>query len=33
MPRHSSFSIQYDDRHAYSPKSRPRIIGPLKLTV
>jgi hypothetical protein len=32
-PHHSSFSIQYDDRRAYSRKSRPRIIGPLKLTV
>jgi hypothetical protein len=32
-PHHSSFSIQYDDTHAYSKKSQPRIIGPLKLTV
>jgi hypothetical protein len=32
-PRHSSFSIQYDDSHKYSTKSRPRIIGPLKLTL
>jgi hypothetical protein len=32
-PHHSSFSIQYDDSHAYSKKSQPRIIGPLKLTV
>jgi hypothetical protein len=32
-PHHSSFSIQYDDSQAYSTKSRPRIIGPLKLTV
>jgi hypothetical protein len=32
-PHHSSFSIQYDDSPAYSRKSQPRIIGPLKLTV
>jgi hypothetical protein len=32
-PHHSSFSIQYDDSRAYSQKSRPRIIGPLKLTL
>jgi hypothetical protein len=32
-PHHSSFSIQYDDSHAYSKKSQPRIIGPLKLTL
>lgn len=32
-PHHSSFSIQYDDSHAFSKKSQPRIIGPLKLTV
>jgi hypothetical protein len=32
-PHHSSYSIQYDDSHAYSKKSRPRIIGPLKLSV
>jgi hypothetical protein len=32
-PHHSSFSIQYDDSRAYSKKSQPRIIGPLKLTI
>jgi hypothetical protein len=32
-PHHSSFSIQYDDSQAYSKKSQPRIIGPLKLTL
>jgi hypothetical protein len=32
-PHHSSYSIQYDDSRAYSKKSRPRIIGPLKLTL
>lgn len=32
-PHHSSFSVQYDDSPAYSRKSRPRIIGPLKLTL
>ena len=32
-PHHSSFSIQYDDSQTYSPASRPRIIGPLKLTL
>jgi hypothetical protein len=32
-PRHSSYSIQYDDSQTYSTKSRPRIIGPLKLSL
>jgi hypothetical protein len=32
-PHHSSYSIQYDDSRPYSKKSRPQIIGPLKLTV
>jgi hypothetical protein len=32
-PHHASFSIQYDDSHHYSTRSRPRIVGPLKLTV
>jgi hypothetical protein len=32
-PHHASYSIQYDDNHAYSAKSRPRIIGPLKLSL
>jgi hypothetical protein len=32
-PHHSSFSIQYDNSRPYRTKSRPRIIGPLKLTV
>lgn len=32
IPHHSSFLIQYDDSRAYSRKSRPRIIGPLKLS-
>ena len=31
-PRHSSYSIQYDDSQPYSMKSRPKIIGPLKLS-
>ncbi len=31
-PHHSSYLIQYDDVRAYSKKSQPRIIGPLKLT-
>lgn len=33
MPRHSTFSVQYDNRRTYSKASRPRIIGPLKLSV
>ena len=32
-PHHSSYSIQYDNSQLYSRKSRPRIIGPLKLTI
>ena len=32
-PHHSSYSIQYDNSRPYSKKSRPRIIGPLKLTL
>ncbi len=32
-PRHSMFSVQYDNRRTYSEASRPRIIGPLKLSV
>ncbi len=32
-PRHSTFSVQYDNRRTYSEASRPRIIGPLKLSV
>jgi hypothetical protein len=33
IPHHTSYSIQYDDSRAYSKRSRPRIIGPLKLTL
>jgi hypothetical protein len=32
-PHHSSYLIQYDDSRAYSKKSDPRIIGPLKLSL
>jgi hypothetical protein len=32
-PHQSSYLIQYDDNHAYSAKSRPRIIGPLTLSL
>jgi hypothetical protein len=32
-PHHSSYSIQYDDSRLYTTKARPRIIGPLKLSL
>jgi hypothetical protein len=31
IPHHAGYTVQYDDRRAYSPASRPRIIGPISL--
>ena len=31
IPHHAAYRVQYDDSRAYSPASRPRILGPISL--